>query len=70
MDGCVLCQLPSIVSDSTKSWTVACQAPLSMKFSEQEYWTGLSCPLPGYLPDPETKPMSLAPPALQANLYQ
>ena len=32
-------------------WTVACQAPLSMGFSRQEYWTGLSCPLPGHLPD-------------------
>ena len=33
-------------------WTVACQAPLSMGFSRQEYWRGLPCPPPGDLPDP------------------
>ena len=33
-------------------WTVACQAPLSMGFSRQEYWSGLPCPRPGDLPDP------------------
>ena len=32
-------------------WTEACQAPLSMAFSRQEYWSGLPCPLPGDLPD-------------------
>ena len=32
--------------------TVACQAPLPMGFSRQEYWTGLPCPPPGNLPDP------------------
>ena len=30
-------------------WTVACQAPLSMGFSRQEYWSGLPCPPPGDL---------------------
>ena len=33
-------------------WTVARQAPLSMGFSRQEYWSGFPCPLPGDLPDP------------------
>ena len=33
-------------------WTVACQAPLSMRFSMQEYWSGLPCPPPGDLPLP------------------
>ena len=33
-------------------WTVAHQAPLSMKFSRQEYWSGFSCPPPGDLPNP------------------
>ena len=33
-------------------WTVAHQAPLSMGFSSQEYWSGLPCPPPGDLPDP------------------
>ena len=31
-------------------WTVACQAPLSMEFSRQEYWSGLPCPSPGTFP--------------------
>ena len=43
-------------------WTVACQAPLSMGFSRQEYWSGLPFPSPGHLPNPRIKPGS---PALQ-----
>ena len=39
-------------------WTVVCQAPLSLGFSRQEYWSGLPCPSPGDLPDPEIKPGS------------
>ena len=39
---------------------VACQAPLSMGFSRQEYWSGLPCPLPGALPNPGTEPASPA----------
>ena len=35
--------------------TVAWQAPLSMGFSRQEYWSGLSFPFPGDLPDPGIK---------------
>ena len=38
---------------------VACQAPLSVEFSRQEYWSGLPCPPPGDLPDPGIKPASL-----------
>ena len=45
-------------------WTVACQAPLSMGFSRQEYWSGLPFPSPGDLPNPEIEPGS---PALQAD---
>ena len=37
-------------------WTVTCQAPLSMGFSRQEYWSGLLCPPPGDLSDPGIKP--------------
>ena len=37
---------------------IARQAPLSMGFSRQEYWSGVPCPPPGDLPDPEMKPMS------------
>ena len=44
---------------SVTSWCVACQAPLSMGFSRQEYWRGLHFPLPGDLPDPEIESESL-----------
>ena len=47
--------------------TVACQAPLSMEFSRQEYWSGLPCPSPGNLLNPGIEPES---PALQTNPYR
>ena len=48
----------------TTLWAAACQASLSMKFSRQEYWSGLPCPPPEDLPYPRIKPRS---PALQAD---
>ena len=45
-------------------WAVALQAPLSMGFPQQEYWSGLLCPSPGDLPDPGTERRT---PALQAD---
>ena len=45
-------------------WTVAYQAPQSMEFSRQEYWSGLPFPSPGNLPNPGIEPRS---PALQAD---
>ena len=39
-------------------WTADHQNPLSMKFSKQEYWSGLPFPSPGDLPDPGIKPRS------------
>ena len=42
----------SVKSDSARPWTISHQAPLSMGFSRQEYWSGLPFPCPGYLPDP------------------
>ena len=45
-------------------WTVACQAPLSMRFSRQGYWSGLLLLSPGDLPNPRIEPWS---PALQAD---
>ena len=45
-------------------WTVACQAPLSMGFFRQEYWSGLLCPSPEDIPDPGIEPASLVSPAL------
>ena len=52
------------MSDSATPWTVACQAPLSMGFSRQEYWSGLPFPSPGDLPDPGIEPLSVRSPAL------
>ena len=40
-------------------WTVACQAPLPMRFSRQIYWRGLPCPPPGDLPNSGINPTSL-----------
>ena len=56
----------SVVSDSLdcRPWTVDHQAPLSMEFSRQEYWSGLPCPPPEDLPNPGIKPKS---PALQTD---
>ena len=50
-------------------WTIARQAPLSMGFSRQEYWSGLPCPPPGDLPDPGIEPISLISPALVGGLF-
>ena len=58
----------SHVQLSVTPWTVD-QAPLSMRFSRQEYWSGLLCPPPGDLPDPGTEPVSLTSPALAGELF-
>ena len=47
---------------------MACQAPLSVGFSRQEYWIGLPCPPPGDLPNPGIEPESLTSPALTGSL--
>ena len=52
------------MSDSVTPWTLDYQAPLSMGFSRQEYWSGLPLPSPGDLPDPGVEPRS---PTLQAD---
>ena len=55
------------MSDSfVAPWTVACQAPLSMGFPRQEYWSGLSFPSPGDLPDPGMESVS---PALAGGFF-
>ena len=65
----IVCEC-SVVSDSFEtSWTIACQAPLSARFSRQEYWNGLSFPSPGYLPDPGIEPASYASPALAGGFF-
>ena len=66
----------SAVCHSATSWTVACQAPLSMGFSRQEYWRGLPFPPPRDLPNPTTFNLSsfpkgngfLPPPSLPVRL--
>ena len=50
----------SVISDSATLWAITCQAPLSMGFSRQKYWSGLPFSSPGDLPDPGTKPRSPA----------
>ena len=59
---CSVAQSLSRVQLFMALWTVAHQAPLSIEFSGQEYWSGLPFPSPGDLPDPMLEPGS---PALQ-----
>ena len=55
---------PKITVTFAIPWTIAHQAPQSMEFSRQEYWSGLPFPSPGDLPNPGIEPGS---PALQAD---
>ena len=57
------------MSDSLPPWTVAYQAPLSMEFSRQEYWSGLPYPTPGDLPNPGIEPESFVSPALAGRIF-
>ena len=50
-------------------WTVACQAPLSMGYSRQEYWSGFPFPPPGDLSDAGIKPVSPVAPALADRFF-
>ena len=59
----------SVVSEFSALWTVTPQVPLSMGFSSQEYWSGLPCPPPGDLPNPQIKPTSLMYPALAGGFF-
>ena len=56
-------------SDFAIPWTVACQAPLSMRFPGQKYWSGLPFPPPGDLPDPGIEPVTLASLALAGGFF-
>ena len=66
-DACV-CSLSHVQLCATP-WTVARQAPLSVEFSRLEYWSGLSFPLPGDLPDPGVERASLVSPALASGFF-
>ena len=58
------------VSDTFATpWTVVCQAPLSMGFPRQEYWSGLPSPPPGDLPDPRIETVSPAVPAMAGGFF-
>ena len=60
----------SAVSESFETpWTAACQAPLPMEFSRQEYWSGVPFPPPRDFPDPGIELLSLPSPALAGVLY-
>ena len=60
------CLVASLCLTLCDPWTVAHQAPLSMEFARQEYWSGLPLPFPGDLPDPGIEPEApTASPALQ-----
>ena len=50
-------------------WAIAHQDPLAMKFSWQEYWSGLPFPPPRDLPDPGTEPHSLVSPSLATGFF-
>ena len=58
LSACMLSRIPLFVT----TWTVACQAPLSMEFSRQEYWSGSLFPSPGDFSDLGIEPMSLVSP--------
>ena len=66
---CMCVQLLSCVQLFVTPWIAACQAPLSMEFSSQEYCSGLPFPSPGDLPDPGIKSSPLASPALAGGLF-
>ena len=61
--------VPSHVRLFVTPWTIACQAPLPMEFSSQKYWSGLSFPPPGDVPDSGIEPMSLSLPALAGGFF-
>ena len=63
---CMLCHFSRLRLFETL-WTVALQARPSIRFSRQEYWSGLPSPPPGYLPHAGIEPMSPASPALQVD---
>ena len=66
---CVPAQLPSHVWLFVTPWTVACQAPLSMGFTREKYWSRLPFPSSGDLPDPGIEHTSPGSPALQADSW-
>ena len=64
---CIHAQLPQLCLTLCDPMDCSPQAPLSMRFSGQEYWSGLPCLPPGDLPNPGIEPTSPVSPALQAD---
>ena len=63
------CAALSHIQPFVTSLTVGHQAPLSMGFSSQEYWSGLPFPTPGNVPDTGIEPISLVSPALAGRFF-
>ena len=76
-DGCTVCacvlslfsHVRLFATPKAKGLAFACQAPLSMEFSRQEYWSGLPCPPPEDLPNPGIELVSLTSPALAGGFF-
>ena len=64
---CMYVKLFSHVQLFAMLWTVACQVPLSIEFSCQEYWRGFPCPPPGDIPNPGIEPVFPTFPALKVD---
>ena len=64
-----VCQCVHVCLTFCAPWTVAVQAPLSMRFPRQEHWSGFPFPSPGDLPDSGIEPTSLDSPALSGRLF-
>ena len=67
--GAIVCYWAQSCSTLCGPVDIASQAPLSMAFSRQEYWGGLTCPPPEDLPEPRIKLMSLMSPALAVGFF-
>ena len=65
----IVCLVASVMSNSVTAWTLAHQAPLSVGFSEQEYWSGFPCLPPGDLQDSEIEPASPVSSAMQVDFF-
>ena len=64
-----LCACAQLCLTLCDTWTIACQAPLSMEFSRQEYRRGLPFLTPGYLPNPGIESMSPVASALAGGFF-
>ena len=66
---CVCVHVLSYVQIFVTLWTIPSQAPPSMEFSRQVYWSGLPFPSPWDLPNPVIEPVSLVPPGLAGGFF-